>query len=106
MFVYRDETRAEDLGNGMMRRLMAHAGTMMAVEVTFEKGALGPLHHHPHKQLTWVLSGRFNFTIDGVTKEVNAGDVLYKAPNVVHGCTCLEAGTLLDTFTPRREDFL
>jgi len=24
----------------------------------------------------------------------------------VHGCVCLEAGVLLDTFTPQREDFL
>jgi quercetin dioxygenase-like cupin family protein len=64
------------------------------------------MHSHPHEQLTYVLSGRFSFTIDGVTKEVSAGDTLYKKPNVVHGCVCLEAGTLLDTFTPQREDFL
>ena len=25
---------------------------------------------------------------------------------VVHGCTCLEAGVLLDIFTPMREDFV
>ena len=79
---------------------------MMAVEVNFTEGAVGPMHSHPHEQLTYVLSGRFSFTIDGVTKEVSAGDTLYKKPNVVHGCVCLEAGTLLDTFTPQREDFL
>lgn len=79
---------------------------MMAVEVNFTEGAVGPMHSHPHEQLTYVLSGRFSFTIDGVTKEVSAGDTLYKKPNVVHGCVCTEAGTLLDTFTPQREDFL
>lgn len=106
MFIYKSATTQEDLGNGVKRRVMAHGGRMMAVEVTFEKDAAGPLHHHPHEQLTYVLSGRFAFTIDGVTQEVGAGDTLYKAPNVVHGCVCLEAGTLLDTFTPQREDFL
>ncbi|MEG3113262.1 MULTISPECIES: cupin domain-containing protein [Pantoea] len=106
MFIYKQDRPLEDLGNGVMRRLLAHGGGMMAVEVIFEKDAVGPLHHHPHEQLTYVLSGRFAFTIGGVTQEVAAGDTLYKAPNVVHGCVCLEAGTLLDTFTPQREDFL
>ncbi|MGK9175657.1 cupin domain-containing protein [Yokenella regensburgei] len=106
MFVYKEETVLEDLGNGVTRRILAHGGGMMAVEVNFTEGAVGPMHHHPHEQLTYVLSGRFSFTIDGVTKEVSAGDTLYKKPDVVHGCVCLEAGTLLDTFTPQREDFL
>jgi len=106
MFVYHKKQPREDLGNGVTRRVLAHGGTMMAVEVSFEKEAVGPLHHHPHEQLTYVLSGRFAFTIDGKTQEVGAGDTLYKAPGVVHGCVCLEAGVLLDTFTPQREDFL
>ncbi|AHG18767.1 cupin [Chania multitudinisentens RB-25] len=106
MFIYKQERTLEDLGNGVTRRILAHGGAMMAVEVNFEKDAIGPLHSHPHEQLTYVLSGRFSFTIDGVTKEVAAGDTLYKKPNVIHGCVCLEAGTLLDTFTPQREDFL
>ena len=106
MFIYKNETVLEDLGNGVNRRILAHGGTMMAVEVNFTKGAVGPMHSHPHEQLTCVLSGRFSFTIDGVTKEVSAGDTLYKKPHVEHGCVCLEAGTLLDTFTPQREDFL
>ncbi|MCZ4058371.1 cupin domain-containing protein [Pantoea sp. LMR881] len=106
MFIYQQDRPLEDLGNGVTRRILAHGGGMMAVEVNFEQGAVGPLHHHPHEQLTYVLSGRFAFTIAGVTQEVGAGDTLYKAPDVVHGCVCLEAGTLLDTFTPQREDFL
>lgn len=106
MFTFKKETRLDDLGNGVTRRILAHSGGMMAVEVNFEKDAVGPLHNHPHEQLTYVLSGRFAFTIDGVTHEVTAGDTLYKKPHVMHGCVCLEAGTLLDTFTPQREDFL
>ncbi len=78
----------------------------MVVEVLFEKGAVGPLHRHIHEQLTYVLSGHFVFTIDDETREVKAGDTLYKQPNIMHGCKCLEAGILLDTFTPQREDYL
>lgn len=106
MFVYHNAQPVEDPGQGVTRRVLAYGGTLMSVEVTFATGAIGPLHHHPHEQLTYVLSGRFAFTINDETREVGAGDTLYKAPDVVHGCVCLEAGVLLDTFTPQREDFL
>lgn len=106
MFTFIKDTKVEDLGGGITRRVLAHGGTMMAVEVNFEAGAVGALHSHPHEQLTYVLKGRFRFTIDDEIHEVGAGDTLYKKPHVVHGCVCLEAGTLLDTFTPQREDFL
>jgi predicted ATP-dependent serine protease len=44
--------------------------------------------------------------LDGVTKTVSKGDTMLKVDGVVHGCTCLEAGVLLDIFTPMREDFV
>ncbi|AGB82839.1 cupin domain-containing protein [Serratia sp. FGI94] len=106
MFVFKQDTQLETLGDGVSRRILAHGGGMMAVEVHFLTGAVGPLHSHPHEQLTYVLSGRFAFTIGDETHQVSAGDTLYKRPHVVHGCVCLEAGVLLDTFTPQREDFL
>ena len=53
-----------------------------------------------------MLSGEFEFTIGDETRRVTAGDTLYKEPYVMHGCVCIKAGTLLDTFTPMREDFL
>jgi quercetin dioxygenase-like cupin family protein len=106
MFVYGNDQPVQDLGNGVTRRILAHAGGLMQVEVAFAAGAVGPLHSHPHEQLTYVLSGVFEFTIGDETKVVRAGDTLYKEPNVVHGCRCLEAGVLLDTFTPQRADFL
>ncbi|MFK5746565.1 cupin domain-containing protein, partial [Escherichia coli] len=48
----------------------------------------------------------FEFTIGEEKQIVTAGDTLYKAPHVMHGCICLKPGTLLDTFTPVRDDFL
>lgn len=78
----------------------------MQVKVEFEEGAIGKMHSHPHTQLTYVLSGEFEFTIGGETKIVREGDTLYKLPNVEHGCVCRKKGVLLDTFTPMREDFI
>lgn len=106
MFIFNDKIAFEELGGGVKRKILAHGGKMMGVEVHFETGAIGAMHSHPHEQLTYVLSGTFEFTIGDETHIVKAGDTLYKQPNIIHGCICKEAGVLLDTFTPQREDFL
>ncbi|EJG0469284.1 TPA: cupin domain-containing protein, partial [Vibrio parahaemolyticus] len=72
----------------------------------FEEGAIGAMHSHPHEQLTYVLSGEFEFTIGDEKKIVKTGDTMYKEPNIEHGCVCLKAGVLIDTFTPMRKDFV
>jgi quercetin dioxygenase-like cupin family protein len=106
MFIYSKDRQIEDLGDGVSRKILAHGGSMMQVEVHFEEGAIGPLHNHPHEQLTFVLSGEFKFTIGDETHVVKAGDTLYKKSGIMHGCVCLKKGILLDTFTPQRMDFL
>jgi quercetin dioxygenase-like cupin family protein len=106
MFVFNKDIALEDLGDGIKRKVLAYSDNMMSVEVYFDKGAVGALHSHPHEQITYVLSGEFEFTIDDETKVVKAGDALYKQPNIIHGCTCLSEGVLLDNFTPMRKDFV
>ncbi|MGR5063299.1 cupin domain-containing protein [Photobacterium sp. DNB22_13_2] len=106
MFVFNNDIVMEDLGEGVSRKILAHSDNMMSVEVHFEEGAIGALHTHPHEQLTYVLSGEFEFTIGNDTKIVKAGDTMYKEPEILHGCRCLKAGVLIDTFTPMRKDFV
>jgi len=101
-----EEIKAETVGEGVTRKVLAHNDNLMVCEVTFKKGSIGAMHHHPHTQSTYVKSGVFEFTIDGVKKIVREGDTMYKQPEVVHGCICLEDGVLIDIFTPERKDFL
>lgn len=100
------ETLPEPAGPGVTRRVLAYSKGLMCVENTFEKGAVGALHSHPHTQITYVVSGRFRFEIGGETREVTAGDTMLKTDSVPHGCVALEPGVLLDIFTPMREDFV
>ena len=85
-------------GEGVTRRVLAYTDGLMCVENTFEKGAVGSLHSHPHTQITYVVEGVFSFTIDGETRTVRKGDTMLKENGVIHGCTCLEKGILLDIF--------
>ncbi len=96
----------EDLGGGVRRRICAYHDRLMCVEVHLETGVVAPVHSHPHEQITYVISGRFEFEVGGVKKVLSAGDSTYKQAHLPHGAVCLEAGVLLDIFTPHREDFV
>lgn len=96
----------QDLGGGVSRRVLAYSKALMLVEVRFIAGGAGSVHTHPHHQSTYVKSGKFRFTIDGNDVEVAAGDTIAFPPDIPHGTHCLQAGELLDIFTPMREDFV
>ncbi|GAB6011032.1 cupin domain-containing protein [Viscerimonas tarda] len=105
-FFVASEEKIYPAGEGITRQFVGYDANIMMVKVIFEKGAVGAPHTHPHVQTTYVVSGKFEAVIAGETKIIEAGDGFYAAPNALHGCTCLEAGILLDVFNPVREDFL
>lgn len=96
----------EPAGEGVTRQIMGYDDRLMLVKVRFERGAVGATHVHPHSQASYVASGKFELTIGDETRVLEAGDGYYVAPNLPHGCVCLEAGDLIDSFAPAREDFL
>ncbi len=95
-----------DLGGGNRRRVLLHTDDLMLVEFTFEKGSVGALHSHPHRQVSYVVEGRFEVTIGDRTETLSVGDSYLVPSNVVHGVKALEVGRLVDSFTPARADFL
>lgn len=96
-----------DADPGVSRQILSENKTLMVVAFRFkQEGAEGKLHSHPHVQSTYVESGRFRFTVSDETFEVGPGDSFVIPSNAVHGCVCVEPGKLIDTFTPRRDDFL
>jgi quercetin dioxygenase-like cupin family protein len=92
--------------DGSTRRVIISLPELMVVEFAFEKNAIGALHSHPHVQSSYVAEGLFEVTIDGVTETIPAGGAFIVPSGLVHGVRALEAGRLIDSFTPVREDFL
>jgi len=88
------------------RKIRARGGDLMMVEVFFTVGACGAEHRHVHEQVTYCLSGEFVFTIEGEKVTLRTGDSLFFPSSALHGTVCVSAGSLLDVFTPQREDFL
>lgn len=91
---------------GITRQVLGYDGELMLVRVQFEAGAVGTPHAHPHRQVSYVCRGAFEVTIDGETTTLREGDSFFVAPDLVHGAVALEAGELLDVFTPARETFV
>lgn len=100
------EISLEPCGPGVERKILAYGKDLMCVENHFQQGGVGAVHSHPHTQITYVASGVFEFTIGEETRTVRQGDTMLKEDGVPHGCVCLEAGVLLDFFSPMREDFV
>ncbi len=67
-FIFAEGKEWEPAGEGVVRQIMGYNDDIMVVKVKFEKGAVGAVHHHIHSQVTYVESGKFEFTINGVKK--------------------------------------
>ncbi|MEM1079312.1 MAG: cupin domain-containing protein [Pseudomonadota bacterium] len=89
------------------RQVLSHHPDLMVVAFRFTASrAIGSLHEHAHVQSTYVESGRFRVTLDAEEREVAPGDSFTVPSGQTHGCVCFAPGTLIDSFTPRRNDVL
>lgn len=100
-----DELPAEWL-NPLLQRSLVVGQRVMVSRLFLKKGAVVPLHSHPHEQVTMILSGALRFTIDGGTRMVGAGEILCIPPHMPHAAEAVEDTVDVDIFQPPREDWL
>ncbi|HZK27720.1 MAG TPA: cupin domain-containing protein [Thermoclostridium sp.] len=107
MFVNNENIKSENAGKGVTRKILGRGGSLMMVEVKFEKNAEGDPHTHSHEQVSYIANGAFEFTLNGETQILKKGDSVYIPADAIHGTVALEDDSIiLDIFTPQREDFL
>jgi quercetin dioxygenase-like cupin family protein len=97
-----------ELGEGIRRKIVGHTPELMSVLVQFDRGAVGTPHaHDAHDQIAFVVAGSFDCDIGGQRRVLRVGDAFVAPRLTTHGVVALEAGsTLLDQFSPRRDDYL
>lgn len=102
------DTPWTDLGDGIRRKIVGHTPELMSVLVQFDAGAVGTPHaHDAHDQIAFCISGSFECEVGGVKRVIRPGDAFVAPRLVMHGVKALEPdSTLLDQFSPRREDYL
>jgi quercetin dioxygenase-like cupin family protein len=92
--------------NPLIQRHFVVGSEVMLARILLKKGAEVPLHSHHNEQVTWVMSGALQFSIDGKTIVVKAGEVLCIPPHMPHAALALEDTEDIDVFTPPREDWI
>src|SRR4051812_26231090 len=91
---------------GLERRILAHNAKLMLVEHKMEKGWVGTPHVHPHDQMVYIIKGHIGFRCGAETFEAVAGDSFVVKGGLEHSAWAFETSTVLDVFTPYREDYL
>jgi quercetin dioxygenase-like cupin family protein len=105
-FIHSSDVPWEHADEGIERQILGYDGELMMVRVVFKRGAIGVLHKHVHRQVSYVEAGSFELEIDGEKRILRQGDSYFVPSNLIHGAVALEDGSLIDVFTPAREDFL
>ncbi|MBQ1351706.1 MAG: cupin domain-containing protein [Oscillospiraceae bacterium] len=91
---------------GVHRKVLSYSDSLMACEVTLDKGAVVPAHHHPETQVSYMISGSCRVKTERETIVLQAGDSILFAPDESHEIFCQDGGKILDVFSPMRKDFL
>ena len=82
-----------------------HTNNMTVAYWHFEPGATIPLHAHPHEQVTTIIEGEFELTVDGGSQIMTAGSALSIKPDSRHSGRAITKTYILDVFCPVREDY-
>ena len=82
-----------------------HGDRMTVAHWDFEPEIMLPEHSHPHEQVTNVISGEFELTVDGQPVTLVAGDYMVIPPDAVHSGRSITDCHIIDVFCPVRDDY-
>ena len=82
-----------------------HSDNLTLSNWEIEAGAVLPEHTHPHEQLSQLLEGEFEFTLEGETMILTPGMVVVIPSNARHTAKALTPCKVLDVFYPVREEY-
>jgi len=86
--------------------VLSHGPESMVTKMLYKCEDKVPFHGHANEQSGYVLSGKYRIKFSEYDQEINPGDSYSIPANVEHSIEIIEAGEVLDFFTPPREDYL
>ena len=104
-FVTLAQLPVKEIFGGAITGHYAHLERMTIGEVNLAPGTVLPMHSHPHEQITYVISGRFAFTVGDETTVLESGMTALIPGGVMHGGKTLSACHVIDLFSPTRDDY-
>ncbi len=104
-FFRTEDLPATEMLPGVTRRAV-YLDDVMLTFFDLAPKAVIPEHHHPHQQITWIVSGVMEFNLDGEKRVLQAGDGVLIPPNMPHGAIILdELCRAIDAWHPVRDDY-
>lgn len=86
--------------------LLAIGNDSMVAKMLYKDTDNVPFHKHPNEQSGYVISGKYILRFGGQEYELSIGDSYSIPANVEHAIEIIDAGEVLDVFTPIRQDYL
>ena len=100
-----DGVRPYKIWDGAVARAIRGEKITFAV-VDLDPDRAVPEHHHANEQIGMVLKGSITMTIAGESRRLGVGDTYVIPSDVPHSAeTGPEGASVLDVFTPTREDW-
>ena len=83
-----------------------HSKTMTISYWDIIKGSQLPEHSHPHEQISQVLEGEFQLTVNGESMIMTPGKIAVIPSGATHSGKAITNCQVMDIFSPPREDYM
>lgn len=99
-----EEIPVRELFPGFSARIL-HTEHVTIAHVQIKGGSPLPEHSHVHEQTIQLMSGTFEFTIEGETRIFDKPTIIVVPSSHVHSGKAITDCKIIDVFNPVREDF-
>lgn len=101
-FLNLSDIKPKEIIEGYRARII-NGDKMTVVYWEVKAGSPLPEHSHPQEQISNMLDGKYELTVDGEAKVMEPGDVALIPSNVSHSGKAITDCIIIDLFHPIRE---
>lgn len=91
---------------GVDFEVLAIGKESMVTKMLYKESDSVPFHKHPNEQNGYVITGQYKLIFDNNEYILKKGDSYSIPANMEHSMEIIEAGEVIDVFTPVRQDYL
>jgi quercetin dioxygenase-like cupin family protein len=91
---------------GVKFDVLATGEKSMVTKMNYEVGDVVTDHSHPNEQSGYVISGKYLLKLKESNYILTQGDTYSIPENAGHALEVIKKGTIIDFFTPPRQDYL
>lgn len=105
-YVVKKENAVNKQFLGIDFEVLAIGKESMVTKMLYKESDFVPFHKHPNEQNGYVISGQYKLIFDKKESIITTGDSYSIPANMEHSMEIIEAGEIIDVFTPVRQDYL